>query len=252
MNFFSTKSAATRYATGRPYFHPFIINQIKEYLGFTEVLPNALDVGCGTGLSTIALKEIANEIVGVDLSQEMVALAPIIPGIKFLVSPAETLPFDKNEFDLITLSQVFHWLDRKAFFKEARRVLRIGGWLAIYDNYFSGQMEGNPEFENWYRNSYLKRFPTPPRVWASFTAEDTKKEGFLLLNEVCFENKIIYSPESLTDYLITQSNVIAAVENGNNKINDVKSWLMTGIESFYEKDTEKTFLYKTPLWLLQC
>lgn len=252
MNFFSTKSAAERYAFGRPYFHPRIIDQIKEYLCLREVLPTALDVGCGTGLSTIALQTIAKEIVGVDLSDEMIALAPEVHNIKFLVSSAENLPFDKNKFDLITLSQVFHWLDREKFLKEAHRALRAGGWLAVYDNYFSGQMEGNSEFEKWFRNSYLKNFPTPPRVWASFTADDTKKEGFLLLNEVCLENKINFSTEALTDYLVTQSNIIAAVEEGNSRINEVKLWLMNEIKPFYEKDKEKSFLYKSPLWILQC
>jgi predicted TPR repeat methyltransferase len=58
INYFDPKSAAERYAKGRPYFHPQIINRIQAYLSLTEPVARALDVGCGTGLSTIALKAI--------------------------------------------------------------------------------------------------------------------------------------------------------------------------------------------------
>ena len=68
MNYFDPKSAAERYAKGRPHFHTQVISRIKAYLSLAEPVSRAIDVGCGTGLSTIALKEIARHIVGVDSS----------------------------------------------------------------------------------------------------------------------------------------------------------------------------------------
>ncbi len=150
MNYFSPKSAAERYTKGRPFFHLLIIRRIKEFLSLAEPISSALDVGCGTGLSTIALREIAQNVIGVDASAEMIALAPRENGIEYFVSPAENLPFDENEFDIITLSQVIHWLDRDKFLSEANRVLRPNGWLVAYDNYFSGKMTDNTKFHRWY------------------------------------------------------------------------------------------------------
>lgn len=73
MNYFAPKSAAERYARGRPAFHPIIIERIKDFLSLREPLLRALDVDCGTGLSTIALKGIAREVVGADVAGEMLA-----------------------------------------------------------------------------------------------------------------------------------------------------------------------------------
>src|SRR2546421_9728514 len=98
MNYFGPKSAAQRYAKGRPYFHPLIVSRIKEFLQVTEPLSSALDVGCGTGLSTVALKEIAEDISGIDASEQMIALAPSGNGIRYFVASAENLPFTKNKF----------------------------------------------------------------------------------------------------------------------------------------------------------
>jgi ubiquinone/menaquinone biosynthesis C-methylase UbiE len=123
MNYFDPKPAAERYAKGRPYFHPQVIEIIKTYLAISKPIEHAIDVGCGTGLSTIALKDIARKIVGTDISSEMIALAPVDPQINYYIAPAEALPVNDNEFELMTLSSVFHWIDRSRFFKEARRVI---------------------------------------------------------------------------------------------------------------------------------
>jgi ubiquinone/menaquinone biosynthesis C-methylase UbiE len=61
MNFFVYKSVAERYAKYRAYFHPLVIEKIKAYLQLQSPVGFALDVGCGSGQSTIALKEIADD-----------------------------------------------------------------------------------------------------------------------------------------------------------------------------------------------
>jgi predicted TPR repeat methyltransferase len=69
-----------RYVNGPRYFHPAIIRRInpaiirriKERLSLSGPFERALDVGCGTGLSTIALKEIVSRVTGVDSSAAMI------------------------------------------------------------------------------------------------------------------------------------------------------------------------------------
>lgn len=252
MNYFNPKSAAERYAGGRIHFHPLIVARIKEFLSITAPLSSALDVGCGTGLSTVPLKEIARSVTGIDASAEMVALAPKESGVRFLVARAESLPFGDGEFDLVTLSQVFHWLDRDKFLREANRVLRAHGWLVVYDDYFSvGQMSDDPEFQNWYREKYLVRYPTPPRAEVGFAAENTEGYGFLLLGEEWYKHTVSFSPERLVAYLVTQSNVIAAVEGGREGIEEAGAWLTEGLGTIFRSAKEKEFLFNAPIWYLQ-
>ena len=73
MNYFDPPSAAARYAKGRPYFHPYVVNRIQAYVSPVAPVAHALDVGCGTGLSSLSLKALARHIVGIDRSAEMIA-----------------------------------------------------------------------------------------------------------------------------------------------------------------------------------
>lgn len=252
MNYFDPQSAAERYARGRLYFHPLVIERIREFLSITAPLSSALDVGCGTGLSTIALKEIARKVTGADASAAMLAQAPKENGVRFLVARAENLPFGVNEFELVTLSQVLHWLDRDKFLAEAKRVLRPHGWLVVYDHYFSvGRMTENPEFQRWHREEYLVRYPDPPRARIKLKTENLELHGFSLLGEKSYQHSISFSVERLVDYLVTQSNVIAAVEGGKEGIEEARLWLTEGIRPIYVDAVEKEFLFNSPIWYLR-
>jgi SAM-dependent methyltransferase len=251
VNFFASKSASERYAKGRPYFHPQVIQRIKDYLSLTEPVAWALDVGCGTGLSTIALKLIATHIVGIDVAPEMIALAPADPQITYLVAPAEQLPTLETHFNLMTLSSVFHWITSEAFFAEARRVLLPAAWLVVYDNYFPGRMEENPAFQTWCARVFLQRYPTPPRAPVAFDTEEAARQGFRLVGQERYQNVVTFSPETLIDYLVTQTNVIAAVEGGREHLADVRRWLMDNITPLFENREDAHFLFQGPIWYLQ-
>jgi ubiquinone/menaquinone biosynthesis C-methylase UbiE len=227
------------------------MRRVREYLSLSEGVERALDVGCGTGLSTLALKEIAEKITGLDASTAMISLAPEDKGIQYCIADAEQLPFIEDAFDLVTLSQVFHWLDRASFLKEAGRVLRERGHLIVYDNYFSGRMRENAEFQHWHQQSFLEKYPSPHRAWASFTAENTDNEGFKLLHHEWHENHVKFSPEALTDFLTTQSNVIAMVEGGREAIEEARGWLLEQIRPLFGELKEAEFRFNAPIWYLQ-
>lgn len=245
--YFDPRSAAERYAQGRPYFHPEVIQRIRRHLSLESPLPRALDVACGTGLSTLALKLIAEEIVGTDISEEMIRLAAIDPQITYVVAPAEDLPFPDATFDLLTVCSALHWLDTTAFLREARRLLGCGGSMVIYDNAFAGRMEGNPAFRSWLETKYLQRYPSPPRHRVPMP-QAVVERGFRPLGEERYENVVTFSAEGLVDYLVTQSNVIAGVEGGRQPIEQVRAWLAEGVRPFFEVDEERRFLFGGPIW----
>jgi ubiquinone/menaquinone biosynthesis C-methylase UbiE len=91
MNYFAYRSAAKRYASFRPYFHPMVIEKIKVFLRLQEPVSRALDVGCGTGQSSLALTSIASEVIGVESSQAMLEEALHDLHIHYVLAPAEQL-----------------------------------------------------------------------------------------------------------------------------------------------------------------
>ncbi len=69
-----------------------------------------LDVGCGTGIATRQLAEKTINVVGCDGDERMITVARSYqqPPIDYFVAPAENLPFQEQEFDVVTAFTAFH------------------------------------------------------------------------------------------------------------------------------------------------
>jgi ubiquinone/menaquinone biosynthesis C-methylase UbiE len=94
-----------------------------ERIGGT--VERALDVGTGTGAGARVLQaRFPNaEIVGADLSRDMLAEARrLAPDITFVEGDAAKLPFDDASFDVVAHQNMIPFPD------EVTRVLRPGGW----------------------------------------------------------------------------------------------------------------------------
>ncbi len=250
MTYFEHKSAAERYARSRPSFHPLVMQRIRDALSLHHPVSRALDVGCGTGQSTIALQDLAQEIVGTDLSSEMLSVAPRKSGVHYVRASAEGLPFAAEAFDLITVALAFHWFDRTQFLTEARRVLGPSAWLVIYDNGFAGEMRENRQFAEWSRTSYLRRYPSPPRDRRPLAEAEAAAHGFRFEGRERYANDVGFSLDELVDYLMTQSNVIAAVEGGAERAEDVRAWLKGALAPLFVTP-KSTFQFGGPITYLQ-
>ncbi len=250
MNYFAHQTAAQRYAQSRPYFHPLVMERIGAVLHLERPLRLALDVACGTGQSALALTTLADSVLATDISPSMLAQAPPHERIRYLEAPAEHLPLENTSVDLITVSLAFHWFDRSRFLAEARRVLRSDGALVIYSNGFYGQMRENPAFARWNRESYLPRYPIPPRNDQPFTDEIAQESGFRFLSRERYTNEISFSPDELAHYLVTQSNVIAAVEQGSESLSAVQAWLLETMTPLFA-NPKATFLFGGEIWFLR-
>ncbi len=97
-----------------------------------------LDIGCGTGrlLRSAAARFPGTELVGVDVSGGMLAVAAASwpPGrpIPLVRAAAERLPFADAVFDLATATLTYrHWVDQVAGVAETGRVLAPGGVFAL-------------------------------------------------------------------------------------------------------------------------
>lgn len=235
-NLFVHRSTARRYASARPYFHPLVANRI---IAFTETarFSHALDVACGTGQSSQALAEIADHIYAIDISSAMVVEAESHDRIRYHVASAEALPFLNNSFDLITVGLALHWFNQVDFLHEAHRALKPDSWLVIYTSGFFGEMAEDSAFSEWARKEYPERFPTPPRHNQNVDVKSIESIGFTLQHTEKFTHDEKMSAEQLTDYLLTQTNVIAAVESGTTPLESAVKWVHKGIKPFFGNET---------------
>lgn len=250
MTFFTGSDLAARYAASRPYFHPLVIERISQLLGGCR-LSLALDVACGTGQSSRALADLAERVVGTDVSYDMLAAARRSTAVDYVAANAEQLPFASSVFPLVTVALAFHWFDRARFLAEAHRVLAPEGWLFIYNNSFLGKMRGNPAFADWLTGSYLWRYPTPPRDRQPFGDEQAARSGFRFVARQQYRNEVEFSRAELVRYLMTQTNVIAAAATGREGEDQIAGWLSDQLEPLFTTTERATFLFGGPIWILQ-
>lgn len=101
-----------------------------------------LDVGCGPGTITadLAARVEGGTVIGVDLSEEVVALArqQHLPStgadLSFRIGDVYSLDFVDATFDVVYAHQVLQHLSRPVeALEEMRRVLKPGGLLAVRD-----------------------------------------------------------------------------------------------------------------------
>ncbi|MEG4442672.1 class I SAM-dependent methyltransferase [Microcoleus sp. AT9_B5] len=127
----------------RASYHEFIKSQIASSP------QNIVDLGCSVGLSTFALGEVYPEakMTGVELSPYFLAVAKYRSQQReseslnqksptWVHAAAESTGLSAAAFDLVSICLVCHELPQKAtreIFREARRLLRVGGHLTIMD-----------------------------------------------------------------------------------------------------------------------
>jgi ubiquinone/menaquinone biosynthesis C-methylase UbiE len=101
-----------------------------------------LDVGCGFGGTIAHINENYSDmrLIGLNLDERQLqrARATVMAMgnncIEFKQGDACALPFPDQSFDVVLAVEcIFHFPDREQFFKEARRVLKPSGYLALSD-----------------------------------------------------------------------------------------------------------------------
>jgi SAM-dependent methyltransferase len=98
-----------------------------------------VDIGSGTGLSTLIWAEHAERVVGVEPSADMRrqaaarAAALPAPSVEFRDGYGLATGLPDACADIVTCSQSFHWMEPAPTLAEIARILRPGGVFAAYD-----------------------------------------------------------------------------------------------------------------------
>jgi SAM-dependent methyltransferase len=127
-------AAAEVYERARPSYPAEAVDWLAERTGLGPG-QTVVDVGAGTGKLTRLLPSTGARVIAVEPVPEMRAkLVEVVPGIEALDGTAEDLPLADASADVIVVATAFHWFDHERALPEFHRVIRPGGFLALFWN----------------------------------------------------------------------------------------------------------------------
>ena len=134
--------------TGDNWLGPEILfMQLKEFL---QPKSKILDLGIGTGVSSLLFKDEGHLITGIDGSENMLKICKdknIAENLVLHDLEKVPLPLKDNSFDAVISNGVFHLLHPVSpLFKETERVLISGGYFAFTFEKTTG-LENSSEIE---------------------------------------------------------------------------------------------------------
>lgn len=218
----------------------FIVHLIKKHHPHAKTI---LDLGCGTGKHASILKERGYDLVGVDLSKEMISIAKNnYPSIEFICTDFKDLQMNKK-FDVVI--SLFHVLsyqtkneDIDKFFQCIRAHLNYDG-VAIFDYWYGpAVLTIRPEARIKRLNSQeiqVTRF-AETKINYEANIATVEYDLFVKQNEVFFETKeshpmrYFFTPE--IKYYLSRNELIhegSFVWECLNKIPDQNSWSVYSI-----------------------
>lgn len=118
-----------QYANARPRYP---VDFYKHLINLLDTHYRLWDCACGNGQVAIDLVDYFDELYATDSSENQIKNAFKHHKIKYQVTQSEYTSFPDDYFDMICVAQALHWFNLKDFFKEAERVLKPNGVLAIF------------------------------------------------------------------------------------------------------------------------
>lgn len=126
---------ADLYDSARPACPQFVIDILPRYLNRHP--ETVVDIGCGTGLSTLIWAGTADRIIGIEPNEDMITRAldngRHFRNIEFIRAFSDHTGLCSGIADIITCSQSFHWMEPESTMREINRLLKPGGVFAAYD-----------------------------------------------------------------------------------------------------------------------
>ncbi|MGB7284373.1 MAG: methyltransferase domain-containing protein [Candidatus Acidiferrum sp.] len=115
-----------------------------------------LDIATGPGYIAEAFARGAREVIGVDLTEAMLAIARErtkergVLNVSFRATDAQNLPFENGEFDVVVCRLALHHLQKPLLvLREMARVCRTGGTVLVEDIYASEHPERSAYQDRW-------------------------------------------------------------------------------------------------------
>lgn len=236
------------YDNARPKCPEKVKEIILKYLGNNP--SNVVDLGCGTGLSTMIWSEISNKVIGIEPSSDMIKIAKEksvdLDNVIFMSAFSDNTGLDNSYADIITCSQSFHWMNPETTLKEVARILKKSGVFAVYDCDWPPVCNVEAELEyNKLFDKVSKIEITHPEIKDSFKKwnkdnhlSNIKSSGnFRYVREIVFSNSEICNAQRFIEIALSQGGLQSILKAN---IDEIKPALLSFEERIFEifGDTE--------------
>lgn len=253
---------ADLYDKNRPEAPEFIVDLLCGYLERKPAL--VMDLGCGTGLSTLIWRDRAERVIGVEPNDDMRSRAesklgsdPEKESVSFVRGFSNPLDAADASVDIMTCSQSFHWMEPVSTLKEAHRVLKPGGIFAVYDCDW-------PPVLNWRLEEEYLRLTGKADELASQTADEEnravkrdkdkhlnelKKSGaFRFTREIVFHNRERCDAGRFIGLALSQGGLQTALKRGIKELDgDIEAFRRHAEHFFAGETKEVVFSYRLRL-----
>lgn len=249
---FDSKRIAEGYAK-RPWLHKCVIDNLRKdhNLPDTFRFRNGLDVGCGAGLSTKALRLICDKVTGTDISEAMVSVCKELydDSFAFYTAKAEETVVPNEKYDIVTAAGCINWVDEVRFMENMKAVTSPNAVIVIYDFGITDKMKDNSDYTTWYRDEYLSKFPKPPRKENKWTQQDLIT-GFTMEKQTEYEMEYEFLLDEFVDFMMIQSNVNSKIDAGEMSEDDARLWMKESLEPIFENE-KKTLIFSGYSWYIR-
>jgi SAM-dependent methyltransferase len=205
---------AHAYAWHRPAVHPLVLAHVRDAMGDALPVAQALDAGCGAGASTAALLPLARQVTGLDPFLPMLQAAGLcVPQARFLQGRLEAIPCPDASFDLVASAGAINYTEPRLALAELARVLKLGGWLALYD-FSDGRPQGEAGRTNDPVAAMRKAYPPSGGYALDLTGLPFADHGLSLSSALKLAFDLLMSPQQYLDYMMGDTGVEAAIAAG--------------------------------------
>lgn len=158
------------------------------------------DCATGNGQAAISLAHYFQKVIATDGSEKQIQNAISANNIEYKVATAEESGLPDHSVDLITVATAAHWFDHDKFYKEARRVSKDNGILAVWTY---SEAIVTPEIDTlmaWFMYDFLEKY-WPDGRWYVRNRYETLPFPFTPIKTPDFVCKMNWNKAHWIDYI---------------------------------------------------
>jgi len=190
-----------------------------------ETGKHAVEIGAGTGISTVPFLNAGYEVTAVEMGANMTDFLNDKFGenskFRVITSTFEDVTLEDDAYDLFFSASAFHWVDAKVGCPKVFRMLKKGGTFALFRNNaktpFGNKLydESQELYEKYYYSYYTSSnrptrktredYCTPSGVYEGFRFESLEQYGFTDVMMKFYDATRSYSADDYITLLDTYS-----------------------------------------------
>lgn len=254
---------ADLYDESRPKPPQIVTDILMLYLGKIPEL--VVDIGSGTGLSSFIWSNKSKRVIGIEPNDDMRNQAGMnaskrcLTNISFIKAAAHETGLDKDNVDIVTCSQAFHWMEPKSTLMEIARILKNEGIFAAFDcDWPPVAGYAAEEAYNTLANAARENLKAIPEENKAFQypkeshLKNIQESGYFgYFREIVFHNRETCSKERFIGMALSQGAVQTLLKNNPADIeNDIKEFRQAVMTCWNQ--TEVTVCYRMRIGIKKC